>query len=304
MRTARATSPGRLVDPPPARAFFSGAWRDGDRIAVVGGCSLGDPAPIALSDDGGATWSLADFTSRRDFSGVAVDARGDLWVHGAKGTLVTRRGGRSKRLRTTLTEGIGGVCFGAAGEVLVCGTGGSLARSLDDGRTWAGRASDADLFFDLCGDGAGTLVAVGRRNAVLRSDDGARWEVVAARGGVPAAKSNETLSAVRALGLGRFLAGGDGLLLRSDDGGRAWRDVTPACLAEHGGISSLCVTPRGVWYVGSLQRIARSDDEGATWTVEHALAGPLHRWVYALSVGDDGRGVAAGPHGTVYLRSP
>jgi photosystem II stability/assembly factor-like uncharacterized protein len=147
-------------------------------------------------------------------------------------------------------------------------------------------------------------VAVGRGRAVLRSDGGARWEVVPARAGVPAGAPHDTLSALRSVGPGRFLAGGDALLLRSDDGGRAWRDVTPPCLKERGGITSLCVTPRGRWYVGSLERVARSDDEGATWVVEHTLEGGLHRWVYALDVGDDGRGVAAGPHGTVYLRAP
>lgn len=305
MAAARAKSPWRLVDPFAFRHFFYGAWRDGDRLAVVGGCSLGKPAPIVLSEDGGATWSLADFTSRRDFLCVTADARGDLWVGGAKGTLLVRRDGRWKRVKTTLTEGISRVWCAAPDAVYVCSHKGALARSLDGGRRWEVIESGASASLRaVCGDGAGAFVAVGDSNAVVRSDDGARWAPVPFGDGLREAAAHNGLRAVRAFGPGRFLAGGEGCVLRSDDGGRTWRDVTPACLAGRAWVTSLCVTARGTWYVATLERVARSDDEGATWALEHEMEGPLHRWVYALDVGDDGRGVAAGPHGTAYLRAP
>ncbi|MFO0609724.1 MAG: hypothetical protein U0324_41585 [Polyangiales bacterium] len=302
---ARATSPWRELTDFPFRHFFYGAWRDGDRLAIVGGCSLGKPAPIVCSLDGGATWALEDFTSRRDFRCVTADARGDLWVGGDLGTLLTRRKGKWKRLRTGITKGIGRVWCEAPGVVYAVSHEGVIARTLDDGRTWETLARGTEAVLRaLCGDRAGAFVAVGVGNAIVRSDGGERWEAVGA--GVPAVENaRDSLSAVRSFGPGRFLAGGEALLLRSDDGGRAWRDVTPACVKERGCVTSLCVTPKGTWYVGSLERIFRSDDEGATWVEEHRLApGGMHRWVYALDVGDDGRGVAVGPHGTVYLRDP
>lgn len=301
---ARSTSPWTLVDPFPFHHFFYGVWRDGDRVAIVGGCAHDRPAPIVCSTDGGATWALEDFVSRRDFYAVTADARGDLWVAGAGGTLLTRRKGTWKRLRTGIKEHISRVWCDAPGSAYVLAHPHTLARTLDDGRTWETLVSGTEVKLrGLCSDRAGTFAAVGVGNVIVRSEGGGRWE--AAQVDAPPSEGPQGgLSAVRSFGAGRFVAAGDALVVRSDDGGRTWRDVTPACVKERGSVTSLCVTPKGTWYLGSLERIFRSDDEGATWVVEHTLASTLHRWVYGLDVDDDGRGVAVGPHSTVYLRAP
>ncbi len=298
-----ATPSWTFFHPLPGPNWYASAWGDGaGTLWLTGIPSLGHPAPIARSTDGGHTWALEEFVSRRNHTRIRGVAGGAPWVVGMQGMLVTLHKGKWKRLRTGLDVTLLGLWCASPKDVYLCGANGTLAVTHDAGRTWsvAPPLTEASLA-DVLGDGAGNIVAVGSGGVILRSDDGARWEVVRAAVEAPKGSPRSSLKALATWRPGCFLAAGDSTLLRSDDGGRTWRDVALPEVVRN--VTDVCATASGQWFVGSLERIVRSDDEGATWHVEHTLTGTGHCWVYALHVEPDGRGIAVGPHNTGYVRT-
>jgi photosystem II stability/assembly factor-like uncharacterized protein len=283
--------------------WYASAWGDGaGTLWLTGVLSLGRPSPIARSTDGGRTWSLEAFTSRRNHTRIRGVPGGAPWVAGYEGMLVTLTKGRWKRLRTGLSVILHGLWCASPEVVFVCGGAGTIASTRDAGRTFAvARCPTEATLYDVRGDGAGSFVAVGEDGVILRGDDGARWDLVPPPDRPPTGAAYRGLKSLATWAPGGFLAAGGDALLRSDDGGRTWRDATPKGLRN---LTEVFVSASGQWFVGSLERIVRSDDRGASWCVEHAMRGPMHRWVYALHVEADGSGVAVGPHNTGYLREP
>lgn len=122
---------------------------------------------------------------------------------------------------------------------------------------------DAGTEEDLLGvatpDGI-TVVAVGTNGAVVRSEDsGETWTTM------DAGVDGELRSVVAVTDAG-FVAVGDGVGTFSEDGGLTW---TPSTGLEE--VSSRDVAQmqgREVFSVGDAGRLARSDDGGASWTVD------------------------------------
>lgn len=280
--------------------WWTKAWSDGAGAFWIEGVPKpGQPSIVARSTDHGRTWSSVDFALGY-VSGLRGEPGGEPWMVGTKGLLVTRRKGAWKRLNTKNKATLNGVWCASPELVVVCGAEGLIASSRDAGRTWtvAERLTRSNLY-DVVGDGHGGYVAVGDGAVILRSEDGLRWTV--AREPVPSRPNagQPSLSSLAASGPGCFLAGGNDSLLRSDDGGRSWRGVTPPRVEV---IAAVCATASGSWFVGAHDRIVRSDDRGETWQVEHAIKKGERRMFSSLHVDADGRGVAVGPNNAGYLR--
>ncbi|RVU43709.1 hypothetical protein EOE66_18705 [Rubrivivax rivuli] len=249
----------------PQRAALLSAAQAGARIVAVGERGL-----VALSDDGGRTWRQAP-------SPVSV-------------TLTTVRFADDKQ----------GVAVGHGGTVLTTQDAGASWQLRLDGRRLAALARDAATTPEaqreaerLLADGpdkplldvllwdARRLLAVGAFGLAVYSEDGGQtWQPWMAR--LPNPKGLHWYVA-RRQGETLLLAGEQGLLARSDDGGRSFR--------------ALASPYKGSWFTGELRadgstvlaglrgNVWRSTDAGATWS---ALANPVPATVTAMSTLPDG----------------
>ncbi|MFO0624318.1 MAG: hypothetical protein U0325_01775 [Polyangiales bacterium] len=268
---------------------------------VVGSCAYQDAAVFASSRDGGRTWTPSPFAVQKDLARVRGAPDGEVWVSGRLGTLLARRDGVWKRLRVGTKAHLQGLAFAADGRAWVVGVGGLLAHSANRGRTWTVLPTVVEgTLSDVACDARGALVAVGMDEVILRSDDGLAWSVVDAPKPPAPGGARRSLARVVSWAPGCFLAVGDDRVRASTDGGHAWRALDVPNAQD---LTSACITADGRWFVGGLNVILRSDDQGATWVTEHAHDGSSHAWVYDLCVTADGQGVAVGPHSTAWLRA-
>ncbi len=230
----------------PERAVLLSAARAGERLVAVG-----ERGVIALSDDGGVRWRQAP-------SPVSV-------------TLTTVRFADTKN----------GVAVGHGGAVLTTTDGGDSWQLRLDGRRAAQIAKEAAStpqaqkeserlvadgpdkpFLDVIVWDAKRLLAVGAYGLAFHSADGGRtW--TSWMGRVPNPKSLHWYVARRA-GDSLLLAGEQGQIVRSDDGGESFK---PAASPY-----------KGSWFAGDLQadgrvllaglrgNVWRSTDNGANWS--------------------------------------
>ena len=213
-----------------------------------------------------------------------------------------------------------GLCVVDELVVWASGTGGTVIRSVDGGRSWTdvsvGRsvaaAAEQDLR-DIEAFDANTAVAMaaGEPAAFYRTEDGGRsWQLVHSDD-----RSGIFFDAMTFLDARRGLAFSDPIdgrlvIARSDDGGRSWRDAVagsrPVTLAEEAGFaaSGTCMTSFGsrhAWiglggaHEQGRARVARSGDGGATWKmIETPLRSAEGAGVFSLAFFSTQDGVAVG----------
>ncbi|MES2645139.1 MAG: YCF48-related protein [Myxococcota bacterium] len=193
---------------------FTGSWRSGPAIELVG------PAGAARSVDDGATWAAISGLPA-GLGAIATGSGAERWMVGAGGLAgVWRYEGFAPGTTGTTADlhdlstyaGFGGVAVGTEGTVLTTA----------DGVTWAADPDVAALLgapaptlyaADLLSDG--TLWIVGEGGLVLhRADDG--WEVVDLG---TDADLHDVAFASPSRGM---VAGNDGAVFRTDDGGATW----------------------------------------------------------------------------------
>ncbi|MCA0241225.1 MAG: hypothetical protein LCI02_10205 [Proteobacteria bacterium] len=231
----------------PARALLLHAAAAAGRIVAVG-----ERGVVALSDDGAKRWRQA----RR----VPVSV-----------TLTAVRFADAKR----------GWAVGHGGVILTSADGGETWDLQADGRTLAAAAERAaaaqpDLareaallvrdgpdkpLFDLHIAGPRRLFVIGAFNLAFESaDGGASWSAASGRIDNPKAQH---LYALAARGSSWLIAGEQGLLLRSPDGGRSFQRLA----SPYAGTFFVALaTDAGEWIVAGLRGNAfRSADDGQTW---------------------------------------
>lgn len=180
-----------------------------------------------------------------------------------------------------------GVAVGAAGEVQT---------TEDGGKTWKKSKVPTDLSLLAVHLDAARAVAVGQSGTAFIRSTGAQWEKVDVG-------TDKRLFGVSA-NVGGLVAvvGEFGGLYVSEDGGRAWRQVTPdwsQYVAEAGvepHLYGVDVSAEGaITIVGEFGLILRSVDKGQTWSMRSRGEASL----FAIDIRDDGNGYAVGQDGMI-----
>jgi photosystem II stability/assembly factor-like uncharacterized protein len=180
-----------------------------------------------------------------------------------------------------------GLAVGAAGEV---------QSTEDGGKTWKQSKVPTDLSLLAVHLDAARAVAVGQSGIAFIKSTGANWEKVDVG-------TDKRLFGVSANVAGVVAAVGEfGGLFVSEDGGRAWKQVTPdwsQYVAEAGvepHLYGVDVSPEGaITIVGEFGLILRSVDKGATWSLRSRGEASL----FAIDIRDDGNGYAVGQDGMI-----
>ncbi len=175
-------------------------------------------------EDADLTLKEAVFTS--PFMDVWFQDANRGWAAGAFGTLVaTEDGGQhwvnqDSKLDNPDQFHLNAITGDGKGRVFIAGEGGVMFRSMDSGRSW----ESLQPFYDGSWFGAvynaqhDTLLVFGLRGNLYRSTDfGTRWEPVLADNSNTLAGGNSSAEG------GIVLAGGDGTVLLSTDGGQTFQ---------------------------------------------------------------------------------
>jgi photosystem II stability/assembly factor-like uncharacterized protein len=246
--TTAALGEPALISPKALGAATLAVARAGARLVAVG-----ERGTVLLSDDHGASWRQAAVPVRVTLTAVRFVDDQLGWAAGHQGVILhTRDGGAS------WVKQLDGVR--AAALISEAARGGSDERAKRSAQRFVDDGPDKP-FFDIEFVDAQRGWAVGAYNlAFATSDGGASWQPIVASLPNPSARH---LYAVRASGSQLVIAGEQGLLLKSGDGGASF-----AALASpyKGSFFGLLAARSGTLIAHGLRGNAfRSVDGGARW---------------------------------------
>lgn len=234
-----------LSSPLAPHALLTAVTRAGPRLVAVG-----ERGHIVLSDDDGATWRQAAAPTSVTLTAVRFAGPAIGWAVGHGGVVLrTLDGG------VTWTRQLDGR---AAARLILEST------PADDARAEAERLvreGPDKPFFDLLVRSPREVMVVGAYGlAFATQDGGATWRPALDRIPNPERKH---IYAVRAHGQSVYLAGEQGLLARSDDGGQRFAALNSPYV---GSFFGLVAAPGGnVLALGLRGNLYRSGDRGAGW---------------------------------------
>jgi photosystem II stability/assembly factor-like uncharacterized protein len=198
---------------------------------------------------------------------------------------VSNDGGATWRTQGTFAGGsIGSLATpGTDPHTLLAASTGGIIESTDAGATWSLVALDGQATSSIAVAPSQALrVYVGvRGSGVLRSDDGAStWSAVDS--GYPYVdtleldvapdNADEVVTGGASLN-GQNGYSGDGVVVRTTDGGQTWQTV----VSGDGIVWDIrrCTSDPTVLYAATGDGVARSGDRGATWTLSSAITGQV-----------------------------
>jgi photosystem II stability/assembly factor-like uncharacterized protein len=254
-----------------------------------GGWFVGSRGLMANVDAHGVLGAGYDLGESEELLGIACRYKGEAWVAGTHGTLLyTNDGGRSWSAQAVpLTGDLRAVATQDFGPVFLAGDDG-IAMTNDTGATWQlvadrlsfrsiAAAHEAPAALALASDG-GLWSFDGHGFVQGQRIPGARTVAVSDDGGLA-------------------MIAGDGLL-RSEDGGKTWRQlaVEPGITFEDIRLTE----DGGAIAVGTSGAIANVDSDGNV-TVQHVGTANLHALHIADDDAPDANGYAAGDGGQTYV---
>lgn len=237
-------------------------WWSSRRLARLpsGAVALSVNGTLALSDDDGDHWRAA--LSRLDLRQIWMTDRRNGWAFNGSGELLsTADGGRRWTTKPALLVDRSwlNLWFADAQHGWLTADTGQLMRSQDGGETWqsvaAGEGGYGDRYQFL-----DSQRGVGLRDANFRvtADGGKTWTT---GGGFTIA--TRALLAFRNPSLG-LVAGVDGKVARTVDGGRTWQAITaaPTWIKD-----MVFVDDNIVLAIAGADIVARSTDAGQSWSL-------------------------------------
>lgn len=244
----------------PAKAYLTGLAQAGKRIVVVGERGI-----IILSDDGGMSWRQAKVPASVTLAAVQFPTPTHGWAVGHYGVILhSRDGGETWTRQLDGTQAAQLMLRDA--QALRSGGGPPGEAYLAEAQRLVADGPDKP-FLDLHFSDAKNGMVVGAYNLAFRTSDGGQsWIPFSSRLDNPRANH---MYAVRASGNEVFIAGEQGLLLRSTDGGERFERVE---LPYKGSLFALGLTAGQVTVAGLGGNALRSVDKGASW---EKLAVPL-----------------------------
>lgn len=253
----------------PERAVLLGAAQAGPRAVAVGERGL-----IALSDDGGRNWQQAAAPTSVSLTTVRfADARRG-WAVGHGGVVLATEDGGSTWVRRLDGRRVAQIALEAARA-------GGDARALQDAERLQADGPDKPLL-DLLVMDAQRLLVVGAYGIALGSEDGGKtWASWMSR--LPNPKGLHLYTA-RLRGRTLLLAGEQGLVMQSQDGGLSFQRLE----APYKGSFFTAELPadQTIVLAGLRGTVLRSTDGGASWT---PLATPMPVSITASALLADGR---------------
>ena len=274
-----------LMAAQPARAYLTGIARAGKRLVAVGERGI-----IVLSDDDGATWRQARVPVGVTLAAVQFPTATQGWAVGHDGVVL--HSGDGGATWTRQLDGLQAARLvlrnaqaGQAGQ-------GGAAYLADSERLVADGPDKPFLGLHFSDENNG--IVVGAYNLAFRTRDGGRtWSPFGNRLDNPKASH---LYAVAASGGDVLIAGEQGVLLRSTDGGGTFARIA---LPYKGSFFALAFDGADAVVAGLGGNAFASHDRGATWT---ALAVPAPVSVTAARLGQ-GRLLMANQAGTLLAGS-
>jgi photosystem II stability/assembly factor-like uncharacterized protein len=261
-RLAAAPAAGPLARPAspvlrPERSVLLGLTRAGQRLVAVGERGL-----VLLSDDEGRSWRQAvQVPVSATLTAVQfVDARSG-WAVGHYGVVLHSDDGGERWTRRLDGVAAAALVLGAAERRVKQEPGAAADAALADAQRLVQEGADKP-FFTLRFDDARRGWVAGAYGLMLATEDGgASWASIGDRLDNPRASH---LYAIDKRGEQMLVAGEQGLLLHSADGGRRFRRVaTPYA----GSWFTAATLIDGSWLVAGLRGNAlRSADEGRRWS--------------------------------------
>jgi len=252
----------------PARAVLLAAARAGNRLVAVGERGI-----VVLSDDAGEHWRQAPTPVSVTLTAVRFVGKDNGYALGHGGTvLATSDAGQ------TWTRRLDGRQM--AQILLTAAKAGGDAAALKSAERMVSEGADKPLL-DLVLFGDKGLLAVGAFGVALATQDGgASWSSWRARLDNP---KESHLYAVRQRGSRILIAGEQGLVLLSDDGGQSFRRLA---LPYAGSFFTAELPDDQTLLVAGLRgNVWRSADGGSTWA---QIPSPVPVSVTGSTLGTDG----------------
>lgn len=238
-----------LVTPKALQAGMLAVARAGSRLVAVG-----ERGTVLLSDDGGKVWRQAQVPVQTTLTGLCFADAQQGWAVGHMGVVLRTVDGGQTWARQLDGVQSAQVALQSAQDAHDDGEQRHAQQLLKDG-------PDKPFFDVACLDGE-RAIAVGAYDMIFATDNGGRqWrpmhKALAQRQGVH-------LYAIRQVGDRLFIAGEQGLLMRSDDRGASFQRLeTP----YKGSYFGLLASPTGaVLAYGLRGNVYRSADQGQTWS--------------------------------------
>lgn len=263
----------------------------------------GDRGAIFRSEDMGATWTAINSGFRRPFFDLSFPDKTNGWIVGSRGVILhTSDAGSTWEKQNSGTENhLFSVDFLDEQQGCAVGDWGRIVCTKDGGRTWQDVSLPEDvILYGISFSKPSTGWIVGEFGKVFKtSDSGQSWQSVSFP--FPVESSFFCIDTYKD---SIFLAGLDGLIVYSKDGGTSWQQAKNNF---QGPIYSISINDQSGWATGDSGAVIRSTDGGEHWLIQSVPESTKLFWIGTISqqkTSAESIGFGAGANGLIFYIRP